>query len=183
MSEATIIPTLHPDSLAEIWKELTLTYGHAFLARWDGLELQDVKDHWAKELAILEGRPECIQYALEHKPKHPPTAPEFRALALSRPHDPQLYLPGTDEKRGAIPPHLVPIVQRALAPREDSRPKAVIWAQAYVDLWDGKEKIGYTRSKDLQRAKTILADYKARQEHEARRKAAIAAQVAGGTPA
>lgn len=183
MSQTTIIPTLNPESLEAIWADLTIVYGHAFLSRWDGLELADVKASWARELAILEERPECIQYALDNKPMRPPSAPEFRALALSRPANPQMALPGTDTKRGPIPEHLRPVVAKVLEKREDDVPPAVKWARGFVELWDGKEKIGYNRAKDLARAKGILADHKARLEAEERRKAAIAAQVAGGTPA
>lgn len=157
-----ILPTLPRESVDDIFRELTVTYGHAFLSRWDGLELEDVKQNWERELAPLRTRPECVQYALDHKPVRPPTAPEFLAIARSRPADPQLYLPGTDTKPAPVPAVLKPHIEKLLEPVE-GRP-AVRWAQQYVVMFGARVDLRVSQRQDLARAREIL-----RREEEERR--------------
>ncbi len=84
------------DWVEAIFRKLVLTYGHAFLSRWDGLDLAAVKDDWARELAGLARSPDAIAWGLAHLPEgRAPTVLEFRALCVRRPspNAPQLYAP------------------------------------------------------------------------------------------
>lgn len=79
-----------PDAWVDrIFDKLNLTYGHQFLARWDGLPVDKVKADWAHELRFLQQNPGAITYALENLPPgRPPNVLEFRALCNS-PHAPR----------------------------------------------------------------------------------------------
>ena len=69
-----------------IFDKLTLTYGHQFLGRWSGLDLDAVKRDWAHELAGFESRPEAIKHALQHLPvNEPPSVRQFVAACISAP--------------------------------------------------------------------------------------------------
>jgi hypothetical protein len=77
-------------SLPEAWvdrifERLTVVYGHQFLARWDGLELTEVKANWAYELRGFAQNPSALWYGLEHLPAaKPPTVLEFRPATARR---------------------------------------------------------------------------------------------------
>ncbi len=69
-----------------LFARLTLRYGRAFLARWDGVPVDAVKDDWARELASYAARPEVIEHALALiDPAEPPTAAQFRDLCSTAP--------------------------------------------------------------------------------------------------
>lgn len=76
-----------PESwIQRIFDRMDLTYGHQFLARWDGMQLDKVKELWGHDLAGFAQHPSALWWALEHLPtKHPPTSIEFRALAREAP--------------------------------------------------------------------------------------------------
>ena len=69
----------------KIFSKLSITYGRDFLARWEGLDLADVKADWSEELAGLSAHPDRIRFALENLPAKPPTVLEFRMLAFTMP--------------------------------------------------------------------------------------------------
>lgn len=78
----------------KIFQKLILVYGRDFLARWEGVELADVKADWAAELAGFERWPEAIAHAIANlPPAKPPTALEFRDLARKAPRREALALP------------------------------------------------------------------------------------------
>ena len=52
----------------KIFKKMTLAYGRDFLARWEGIDLNDVKSDWSHELAGFADHPEAIAYALANLP-------------------------------------------------------------------------------------------------------------------
>lgn len=79
-----------------IFTKLSMTYGRDFLARWEGLELEDVKADWGDELGGLSPTPDRIRYALENLPLKAPTVIEFRALAFSMPIVSMPALPAPD---------------------------------------------------------------------------------------
>lgn len=67
-----------------LFTKLSLIYGRDFISRWDGLELQDVKNDWAHELAGVSL--ESVRYALKNLPaQKAPTVLEFRNLARNAP--------------------------------------------------------------------------------------------------
>lgn len=78
----------------KIFAKLALTYGHAFLSRWDGLPMDEVKADWALELRGFAQSPDAIKHALEHlPPDRPPTVLEFRNLCIRRPEVSSALLP------------------------------------------------------------------------------------------
>lgn len=67
-----------------IFTKLTLAYGRDFLARWEGLEIADVKSDWAHELSGMSA--DSVRHALRHlPPSKPPTVYEFRNIAVNAP--------------------------------------------------------------------------------------------------
>jgi hypothetical protein len=69
-----------------LFHQLTLRYGHDFLARLWGLSLEAVKAHWARELIRYADRPETIEHALALlDPDEPPTAARFKDLCSTAP--------------------------------------------------------------------------------------------------
>ena len=72
-----------------IFDKLALTYGRAWIAKWDGLDPDEVKADWARELAGFDAHPDSIRYALENLPADwPPTVLGFRAIARRAPPPP-----------------------------------------------------------------------------------------------
>jgi hypothetical protein len=64
-----------------LFDRLTMVYGHAFLARWSGMDLAAVKASWAHELGGFATRPKALADALEALPVEPPkNVVEFRNL-------------------------------------------------------------------------------------------------------
>lgn len=120
-----------PDAWVEqIFSKLTLVYGHAFLSRWDGLDINAVKADWGKELAGFQQSPRSINYALANLPERAPTVLEFRALARRAPPEvlPRLDAPSADPKR--MEEELAKLRAAANLPRgEDDRRG---WARAIV---------------------------------------------------
>ena len=99
-----------------IFEKLTLTYGHAFLARWRDLDIDAVKSDWSTELAWFEKHPKAIAHALQNLPSDkPPTVLQFRDLCRSAPAPevPRLPEPVADKARvDAELAKLRPIVDR-----------------------------------------------------------------------
>lgn len=87
----------------KIFAKLALAYGRDFLARWEGLEIADVKADWAHELGGFAVQPEAIAYALQHPPVKAPTVIEFRAICRQAPapEAPRLEAPKADPARVA----------------------------------------------------------------------------------
>lgn len=70
----------------QIFNKLTMVYGHHFLGRWSGLDLNVIKGDWAHELDGFENHGESIKYALQHlPPDNPPTVLQFRELCRRAP--------------------------------------------------------------------------------------------------
>lgn len=84
-------------SLPERWVQrifatMRATYGAAFDRQWQcpaGTEpadhVQQMLEHWGRELRAYQQNPSAISYALENLPEHPPNLIEFRALCRRRP--------------------------------------------------------------------------------------------------
>lgn len=108
---------LPADWVERIFQKLSVRYGKAFLARWEGLDLPAVKDDWAEQLAGFSHRPDCLAYALDNLPAdRPPTVGQFRELANSKPEE--RAMPALDYKRGPIPANLMKALDRLKEPRE-----------------------------------------------------------------
>jgi len=76
-----------------IFDKLTMVYGHHFIGRWSGLDLNKVKADWAHELRGFETSPQCIKYALQNLPIKAPHVGEFKALANKMPPPEYVALP------------------------------------------------------------------------------------------
>ena len=80
-------------SLVEaIFTKCSLVYGRDFLVRWEGMNLDEVKADWERELGPLLAHPDAILYGLAHLPEKPPTVLAFRALCIQRPKRQELRL-------------------------------------------------------------------------------------------
>jgi hypothetical protein len=76
-------PTPDSSRIDSLFARMLVRYGHAFLRRWDGLQLADVKDDWAR---VLEHVPDdMVDFALDNLPEQPPIATQFRDLCARRP--------------------------------------------------------------------------------------------------
>ena len=79
-----------------LFDRLTLTYGRAFMAQWEGIpdkQLADLKTLWADELGQFRDRLDAVAWALENLPARAPNVVEFRNLCRSAPRPPELALP------------------------------------------------------------------------------------------
>lgn len=62
-----------------LFTRLTVRYGRAFMAQYEGLDLDLIKSDWADALDGVT--PDRIRFALEHLPAdRPPNALQFRSL-------------------------------------------------------------------------------------------------------
>lgn len=77
-----------------IFDRLTTVYGHAFLGRWSGLDIDAVKADWGRELSGFQQNPDAIRHGLEHlPPDHPPTVLQFAAACRAAPRAAPKALP------------------------------------------------------------------------------------------
>jgi hypothetical protein len=121
--------SLHCAWVDRIFDKLSLTYGQAFLRRWQDLDLNAVKSDWGHELAGFDKHPQAIAYALQNLPaERPPTVLEFRAIARRAPSPgvTQLPRPAADPARVAAElAKLEPVRRRGEVDRLD-------WARRIV---------------------------------------------------
>jgi len=65
----------------KIFAKLSVTYGRAFIAQYEGIDPQAIKADWAHELAAYVNKPEAIKFALENLPvDKAPNVLQFRAM-------------------------------------------------------------------------------------------------------
>lgn len=77
----------------KIFMKLTLIYGRDFTARWEGMNICDIKTDWSHELSGYENRPKAIAWALQNLPAgKPPTVLEFRKLCNTLPQEATVFL-------------------------------------------------------------------------------------------
>lgn len=128
----------------EIFSRLTVRYGSAFLHRWTsaGINLDLVRQDWAKELAGFENWPEAITFAFANlDAEKPPTASTFRAMALKapKPDRPALPEPAADPERVALElKKLAPV--RNMQGAVDHK----AWAKRTIDRHEAGEPINLT---------------------------------------
>lgn len=84
-----------PDSWVDrIFDKLTMVYGHHFIGRWSGLDLNKVKSDWGHELSGFEDHGDAIKFALQNlPPDHPPTVLQFREMCRRAPQKQMDSLP------------------------------------------------------------------------------------------
>ena len=96
-----------------IFAKLTLVYGTDFTRRWEGLDVDDVKADWARELAMYQQAPAAIAYALENLPENkPPNVLQFRALCRAAPNRPVTPMIEHSTGKTVEPEALAEIVQQ-----------------------------------------------------------------------
>lgn len=97
--------------IGRIFDRMDLTYGHQFLARWDGIDLSKVKATWGQDLACFAQHPQALWWALENLPAKPPNSIEFRALVRQAPsqsfHQPKAPLRTLEGPVRTVDPELV----------------------------------------------------------------------------
>lgn len=122
------MPPLHESWVEKIFEKLTLTYGRAFLGRWEGLDIGAVKADWGRELAGYARNPQALRHALEHlPPSEPPTAGQFRALCIGCPVAlPALPAPQADAER------VRRLMQRARADASPKQRSPLAWAHTLL---------------------------------------------------
>lgn len=97
----------------KIFDKLAMVYGHQFLGRWSGLDLEKVKADWAHELDGFERLPDSISHALKHLPTdNPPTVLQFRDLCRKAPAPAYRALPAPEVNQA--------VAQAALAKAHDA---------------------------------------------------------------
>ena len=80
-----------------LFQKLAVTYGRDFTSRWEGMNADDVKADWGRELAGFAQSPDSIKYGLENLPADkPPTVLQFRDLCRRMPSKAPLALPPPD---------------------------------------------------------------------------------------
>jgi hypothetical protein len=80
--------TIH-QCMDAVFQKLSLVYGRDFTARYEGLDMRDVKEDWAFELSGFEKNPSAFGYALRNLPiSKPPNVFEFRVILLRAPAAP-----------------------------------------------------------------------------------------------
>ena len=138
-----------------LFTKLTLAYGRDFLARWEGLDICDVKTDWGHELAGFVNHPEAIAYALANLPPKAPTVLEFRALCRRAPvkDAPRLESPAANPER----------VRAELAKLGDLRAVATQcvggrdWADPIIDKAARGERVSPTVLRMARQAKGLAA--------------------------
>lgn len=124
-----------------IFVKLSLAYGRDFLARWEGIDLNDVKSDWGHELAGFERHPEAIAHALAHLPAKAPSVIEFRALCRQAPAQeaPRLEAPPADPER--VKAELAKLGDMRASPPRAGR---LDWARGIVARAEGGAKVSPT---------------------------------------
>lgn len=80
-----------------IFDKLTMVYGHHFIGRWSGLDLNKVKADWGHELSGFEQHGDAIKYALQNLPtEQPPTVLQFREICRRSPQKKLPELPAPE---------------------------------------------------------------------------------------
>lgn len=117
----------HVDPLVDlIFAKCTLVYGRDFLARWEGLDIVEVKLDWQRELQGWLQNPPAIRHALEHLPPgRAPDVLQFRDLCRRRPTADTPALPPPAVR--ADPQRVRAEVARLKALRSTAGPRA--WAR------------------------------------------------------
>lgn len=120
-----------------IFARLGVTYGRDFLGRWDGFDLQAIKDDWAEKLAGFTRHPDAIAYALQHLPVKAPTVVEFCAIARRAPAAPAPRLPAP----AADPDRVHAELAKLAAVRNGARPDPKDWARRILARAEAGERI------------------------------------------
>jgi len=135
----------HQSSLPEAWVDrifdkLSVTYGAAWMRKWEGVDGSAVKADWGHELRGFQQSPHAIKHALEHlPPDEPPTVLQFRGLCIKAPQYVQKQL----EDRRPASPESVALANDVKARIGGGR-AGIEWAHALRERENGGEKLTIT---------------------------------------
>jgi len=90
---------LSQELLDGLFTKCAVRYGSAWFAKWDGVPMEVVKADWAEHLGGLGIA--AITHGLLNLPDFPPTAIDFKRVALQRPEPelPRLPAPKADPEK------------------------------------------------------------------------------------
>lgn len=110
-----------PDSwIDRIFDKLTMVYGHQFIGRWSGLDLNKVKADWAHALDGMESHPKAIAYALQHlDPDQPPSVLQFREICRRAPEEKPAALPSPAVNQAVAQAAIMKAISNATTPCRD----------------------------------------------------------------
>jgi hypothetical protein len=77
--------TLPIAAVERLFDRLSMTYGVEFKNKWSGFPVNEVKTHWAHELAIFADNLNAIGWALQNLPDRCPNLIEFKSLCKQAP--------------------------------------------------------------------------------------------------
>lgn len=124
----------------KIFTKLTVTYGRDFASRWEGLDIDAVKDDWAEELTAYQQAPSAIAHALSVlPPEKPPTVLQFRELCSRAPQ----YAPKALPAPAPTPERLSEALAR-LAALEKPQTASKAWALRLQER-ESRSKTGLTK--------------------------------------
>ena len=140
-----------------LFTKLTLAYGRDFLARWEGLDICDVKTDWGHELAGFVNHPEAIAYALANLPAKAPTVLEFRALSRRAPvkDAPRLESPAANPERVRAELAKLGDIRAVATKRVGGRGRA--WARPIIERAERGERVSPTVLRMARQAKGMAA--------------------------
>jgi hypothetical protein len=121
----------------KIFMKLTLIYGRDFTARWEGMNICDIKTDWSHELSGYENRPKSIAWALQNLPAgKPPTVLEFRKLCNTLPQEATVFI----EQPKANPAFIAEVLSKLSdpMPKTDGRE----WARRKLAAHAAGDRVG-----------------------------------------
>lgn len=151
---------LDPKLVESLFARLVVRWGRAFMAQYEGVDLEAVKADWARVLARFQR--EAILYALDNLPAKPMNVEEFRILCRGyrAPEVKRLEAPV-----GQPPAAVRDAMGKLAEPIKDTRPERVRVAQRYIGKWGtpGVLLSPYQRA-NLEHMRRILARWDAQQK-------------------
>jgi len=178
--------------VSDLFDLLAVRYGHLFLGRWSGIELEAVKEDWRQQLAGVSGSQ--LQYAVDNLGEEPPAnVAAFRKLAKSMPDERRMaqhVLPPPEPKAG-VPTTMREAFQRLAAPRDE--PAHITQGRDYLAKWAAEaqkpegERVNPTQLQrdTLAHWARVVSQYDARQRSDPAKEAADAQraeQLAAAAP-
>lgn len=151
---------LPPATFEWVWSTLGVRYGHFFAGKWDGFNMDMVKEDWRLKLGRLTDHQ--LQYGLDHLPEGRPPSDvgEFRSICLRAPAPkPQLALP---PKRGPVQIPEATLAKFAqLQPKEDDEPQVVRGARHTIRQLEGRKVVSEVHRESLAAAHRVIRRHEA----------------------
>ena len=136
--------TLPLKAIERLFDRLTLTYGRAFMAQWEGMpagQLSNLKTLWADELSIFSGRLESVAWALENLPARAPNIVEFKNLCKSAPKKPEALQIEAKADPARIAAELEKLSELKKAKAAQTPYDGKQWARNIIARYEAGEKV------------------------------------------